>query len=1252
MRILGHIVRITLLIPLVALAMTLLVAGWLLLSEAGGRWTLEQLPGLHVDGFEGALVSEWRAESLVYSDGQGMRLSVAQPALSWRPACLLGVALCVEDLSAGAVTLTLPESADSQSAESEEPVNLPRITSPFAVEVANLDVGTVTLNDSLVLDRLGFAGAFSGSRLTIDTLEVDRQALTAGLQGSLQLRGNWPVDATFDLAYELSTDGYPGTLELTSGLTGSVTELAVSADLKAPWQAHLDGIVQPLQPGFPANASLTSARFQATPQLQQSLILNQVMIHARGDLDQGWQVAGNAYLNTAPELPLSVSGHVDTRGAVVEHINIQDGRDRHLRVSDGDVSWEDGLEVSGVLDWSHFPWLRLFPDLEAPPVALEQAGLDFSLRDNRYQGKLDAQLSTPGGPVSLDTALTGDFAQLRLDNLSVASADGRAFGAADIGWGNGVSWDSRLELAGVSPERWVGPMHGSLSGLLESSGRMADGGPRGQGRLSLAGSLRGQALWLNTEAALDGDQWQLSRLNLLFGDNRGSGTAASTDAITANLELDLPELVQLWPGLSGGLKANLNATDLLGEPQGSLALQGDSVGVDQADLALESVSASASLREALTGQGQIKWQGLEIAGQRIDSGEVVAQGNQQSHDISASVSHEFATLRLSGTGGWLDGQWQGHLDGGGVQALDQHWLMSTPATLTIDPTDSVVLGGHCWGWNRARLCAGSQQLYPEQHLDLALSRFPTEAFSSWLPLDLRWQEQVNGSARISMTDTGPEGVVWLDAGSGTVSLRRILDPDDLDATEEASRGQDQWLSLAYDAMRAQARLTPDGAVLDARLSGPELGRVRADLAVNPNRPDYPLDGEIGVERFDLALIRPFLELDTVEGRLRADASVSGVLGSPQVKGRVQLEDGRLADQRLPLRFDALSIDADFEGTQADIVGEWRSGEEGAGTLEGEASWEEGPRADLKLVGEKLPVSVEPYAQVAVFPDLRVRYGQQGLNITGRVDVPTGEVTIASLPQSATGVSEDEVIVGEEKDSRGLRLGMDLVVVIGEERVSFNGFGVTGNLTGRLRLIDDMNANGELNLENGRYELYGQDLRIRRAQLLFSGPLDRPFVDVEAIRRVDEVVAGIRLTGPADEPRAEIFSEPAMSEQQALSYLVLGRPLQSEGDSNAMERAAIGLGLAQAAPVTREIGERVGIEDLQIETEGRGDDTSVVASGYLTDKLSVRYGMGLFQPVSRVALRYELSRRLYLEAASGLASSLDIFYQRDFGKPGD
>jgi len=38
---------------------------------------------------------------------------------------------------------------------------------------------------------------------------------------------------------------------------------------------------------------------------------------------------------------------------------------------------------------------------------------------------------------------------------------------------------------------------------------------------------------------------------------------------------------------------------------------------------------------------------------------------------------------------------------------------------------------------------------------------------------------------------------------------------------------------------------------------------------------------------------------------------------------------------------------------------------------------------------------------------------------------------------------------------------------------------------------------------------------------------------------------------------------------------------------------------------------------------------------------------VFEPANTVALRYRLTRRIFLEAASGLASSLDLFYRRNF-----
>ncbi|MBH2036951.1 MAG: translocation/assembly module TamB domain-containing protein, partial [Pseudomonadales bacterium] len=94
-------------------------------------------------------------------------------------------------------------------------------------------------------------------------------------------------------------------------------------------------------------------------------------------------------------------------------------------------------------------------------------------------------------------------------------------------------------------------------------------------------------------------------------------------------------------------------------------------------------------------------------------------------------------------------------------------------------------------------------------------------------------------------------------------------------------------------------------------------------------------------------------------------------------------------------------------------------------------------------------------------------------------------------------------------------------------------------------------------------------------------------------------------------------------------------------------AALGLGLMGSSGVTGKLASDLGIQDFQLDTEGSGNTTSVVASGNISEKLSLRYGVGVFEPANTIALRYKLSKKVYLEAAGGVASSLDIFYKRDF-----
>src|SRR5690554_5444883 len=207
-----------------------------------------------------------------------------------------------------------------------------------------------------------------------------------------------------------------------------------------------------------------------------------------------------------------------------------------------------------------------------------------------------------------------------------------------------------------------------------------------------------------------------------------------------------------------------------------------------------------------------------------------------------------------------------------------------------------------------------------------------------------------------------------------------------------------------------------------------------------------------------------------------------------------------------------------------MSGRWQSNDRSSGQLSGFLDWQSEPEIQLNISGERLPVSVEPYARVEVGPDLALSFRAGELTVSGRVNVPRGDIEIKGLPPSAVSVSEDEVIVGVEREEPTIRsMLMDITVVVGEDEVSFNAFDVTGNLEGTLRIGNDMDTRGTLQLVDGRYQAFGQDLDLRRARITFVGSLAEPYRDFEAVRRGVSVLGGFGLPGPASSPAPEWFS---------------------------------------------------------------------------------------------------------------------------------
>ena len=1220
-------VKITLLAVAGALLALVLALSVVLGTAFGSRWALGLVPGLSVENFQGRLGGQWSADHLLWQQ-DASRVEVDRLIFAWSPLCLARMTLCIEQLKADQVALQLPASADEPSSG---PISLPDLDLPLAIELGDVQVGSLSFNGSEQLKGLQLVAHWTAEGLQIDSVQLQRDALSLKLSGLLKPGGDWPLNAEGRLTLP-APGATPWALDLK--VDGNLLKtLNLQADSSGYLQGRLVGELQPLADNLPAKVRITADGFKASADLPDTLLLNRLELTGEGDLKNGYRLLGKATLPAEKgPVALLLQGSVDANGAQIAGLDLDAGDQRSLKLS-GQLDWREGLRAEAKVAWLDFPWHRLYPLIDEPQVTLRSFDGEVSYTDGKYLGNFQAALDGPAGAFSLDSPFSGDLTQIHLPQLKLAAGQGKAEGHLSLQFADGITWDTALQLSAVNPAYWLGELPGTLAGPLRSKGAMKNDQLELDADLDLKGKLRGQPALFQAKASGAGERWNLSALDIRLGDNRINGTGSLQEKLTGQIDIKLSRLAQLWPQLRGQVVGRVDVAGTLKAPQGKLGLQGTQLALQ--DNRLQSLNLDATLDSAQRGKLDLKASGIHVGETSLGVLTVSGQGDikQQKLNLDLQGPQLDTTLALDGT---LDqGNWRGRLASGDVQAGGQAWRLQAPAKLERLADGTLNVGAHCWRSGEASLCGEDQRLMPEPKLRYHLKQFPIESLAQWMPKDFAWQGRLNADLQLDLPASGPNGRVLVDASGGTLRIR----------------DKEQWLDFPYQTLTLNSRLTPKRIDTDLNFVGARLGELMLQAQINPLPASKPLSGSFRLTGLDLSVARPFVPMvETLTGHLSGSGTLSGGLLAPQVNGNLLLSDGEVSGPELPVSLEALQVRAMIAGETIRLDGDWKSGKSGQGRLSGTVGWGDALTMNLALKGSQLPVTVEPYAVLDVAPDLNITMHGEQLSIAGKVLVPKGEITIRELPPSTVKVSDDTVIVGRqtEEGKAPLAMAMDIDVIVGQDKLAFSGFGLTANVQGQVHIGDNMDTRGELWLNDGRYRAYGQRLTVRRARLLFAGPIDQPYLDIEAIRQTDDVIAGIRLSGSAEQPTTQIFSEPAMSQEQALSYLVLGRPLSTTGeDNNMLAQAALGLGLMGSSGVTTSLANNLGIEDFQLDTQGSGNTTSVVASGNLSEKLSLRYGVGVFEPANTIALRYKLSKKVYLEAASGVASSLDIFYKRDF-----
>lgn len=957
-----------------------------------------------------------------------------------------------------------------------------------------------------------------------------------------------------------------------------------------------------------------------------------------------------------------------------------------------DMDWRNGFAIQGAINGRNLNPARIAPDWQgvanfnvlgklawpeqAPPTGSVSASLlESRLHGQTLAGELRAdfggdtmslkRLALQGKGFDLNasgnlnqriglSARISDFSRLIPGSAGTFGADGwvsrrdRRFSGAISGRGNGLAYagteiaaadlNVRLDQSAASPLQAAAALRDVVYGghTLNTLILAADGTPP---RHTLNATLR-------------------------------SNGAEATLGLTAGYRAGVWEgTINHLSGRDGGGPWNLTAPATFAASSGKLLLSPLVLGAG----ATERVEVSAGLTlSPLTGQVRAQWTGLNLA-----------RANSYLKDARITGSSQGA-IRL----GFLPGNrlsLSGSVSGSGTYDEQGHGIAVQRSLVTVN--------------------GGERGVRVDMELATAADGSMQASFSSPAPLGLAMPENGKLTAELNGIDLGlfkpwlPTGTVLAGRLSGRVNgttlpgqrfelggngalsggnVQRKSPDGELNLSFKAAEITWDWRGETLSGGLSLAMASHGGTRATFQLPLP----ARFPVAINQKGPlRIALSGQFQEKGIITALFPELVQEST--GELNTDLSVNGTWEAPLVSGNARFDKAgaylptagiQLRDVQLAARlekdliridsFRALSGPGHIQGSALITLDGWRvTGYKGA------------------VGGENFQTVHFPELHMLCTPRLSFDGTPEKLTLRGELKLP--EVNIASASsRSVITPSSDVILEGRSAPAaRHSTLVLDsrIRVLIGD-KVFVKIAGIDAQLGGAIDLtmngLDRITSTGEIKVVKGRYRTYGVNLDIDRGRLFFSGgPIDRPTLDVLALRAIGDVKAGVTVTGTLKKPVTKLYSEPAMPDVDILAYVVLGHPFDSDNAQAGLMTQAAGalLSSGQAALLLDRIKTHLGLSTLEIQSGVGGTtnsmgykplqvtppgsipatqrtgvtETMLTVGKYLTPQLYLSYGRSLFTGSNLFRLRYDISRNWQIETQTGAESGVDLFYKLEF-----
>jgi translocation and assembly module TamB len=220
---------------------------------------------------------------------------------------------------------------------------------------------------------------------------------------------------------------------------------------------------------------------------------------------------------------------------------------------------------------------------------------------------------------------------------------------------------------------------------------------------------------------------------------------------------------------------------------------------------------------------------------------------------------------------------------------------------------------------------------------------------------------------------------------------------------------------------------------------------------------------------------------------------------------------------------------------------------------------------------------------------------------------------------------------------------------------FRGQGADLGLTGKITALSapdaPLRAVGDVRVTQGStYTAFGRKLNIENGFFTFNGPVANPGINILAMRRNQQVEAGVQVTGTVDAPVAKLISEPSVPDNEKLSWLLFGHGTDQGnnlGQQSAMTTALALLGNTQG----KRIAQTFGLDEFSIGTSDVGltDPQVVMVSKAINQWLVLGYEQGLQSASNAIKATVNLTRYWSVVAYGGTFQGMNLLYTRRFDR---